>query len=213
MLLSATVHAQTDTTTKQVPVSTETPVTTTTQTTASKDKYNNWSADTYKMQPMPEALTTEKVFPVIGRYQLTDKDGAASNISIALDETNKGLVWIDGFPQGRIKATLRKSPAVYKIPAQKIGEGKDAVDVAEDVLVYDKDANAMNVCFGCTYNAEDPSVAFVAPAEPVVVEEAPAKTTKTKTKTSKNATAKVEKVKQVRYSGSKIIEGTANVQQ
>lgn len=210
VLLSATVHAQTDTT-KQVPASTQTP-TTTTPATASKDKYNNWSADTYKMQPMPEALTTEKVFPVIGRYQLTDKDGAASNISVALDETNKGVVWIEGFPQGRIKATLRKSPAVYKIPAQKIGEGKEAVDVAEGVLIYDKDANTMNVCFGCTYNAEDPNAAFVAPVEPVV-EETPAKTAKTKTKTSKNATAKVKKVKEVRYSGSKIIEGTANVQQ
>lgn len=207
VLLSATVHAQTDST-KQMPVTTETPVTTQT-TSVSKDKYNNWTADTYKMQPMPEALTTEKVFPVIGRYQLTDKEGAASNISITLDETSKGIVWIEGFPQGRIKANLRKSPAIYKIPAQKIGEGKEAVDVAEGVLVYDKDANTMNVCFGCKYNAEDPNAAFVAPAEPVVEETA----TKTKTKTSKSTTAKVKKVKEVRYSGSKIVEGTANVQQ
>ena len=148
ILASATVNAQTEPE-KQTPATSQ--PTSTTPATASKDKYNNWSADTYKMQPMPEALTTEKVFPVIGKYQLTDKDGAASNISIALDETNKGLVWIEGFPQGRIKANLRKSPAVYQIPAQKLGEGKEAVAVPEGVLIYDKDANTMNVCFGCTY--------------------------------------------------------------
>lgn len=28
------------------------------------------------MQPMPEALTNEKIFPVLGKYQLADKEGA-----------------------------------------------------------------------------------------------------------------------------------------
>jgi len=158
------------------------------------------------MQPMPEALTTDKIFPVIGKYQLTDKEGTASEVTISLDEANKGLVWIDGLPQGRIKATLRKSPAVYKIPAQTLGEGKEAKNVAEGVLIYDKDANTMNVCIGCTYNAEDPATAFVAPVEPVVAEtKTKTKATKTKTKTS------VAKVKPVMYSGTKVIEGTASV--
>ena len=88
LLFTAAVNAQTDTVPSaqkdtvpavqdQQPVATEKPV--------SKDKYNNWSADTYKMQPMPEALTTEKIFPVIGKYQLTDKDGAASTVTVSLD--------------------------------------------------------------------------------------------------------------------------------
>ena len=202
LLLTAAANAQTDST-KSTPVPTQQ----TTQTApVSKDKYNNWSADTYKMQPMPEALTTDKIFPVIGKYQLTDKEGTASEVTISLDEANKGLVWIDGLPQGRIKATLRKSPAVYKIPAQTLGEGKEAKNVAEGVLIYDKDANTMNVCIGCTYNAEDPATAFVAPVEPVVAEtKTKTKATKTKTKTS------VAKVKPVMYSGTKVIEGTASV--
>lgn len=206
LLLSAAVHAQTDTTKTQVPVTT-TSEQTQPATTVSKDKYNNWSADTYKMQPMPEALTTEKIFPVIGKYQLTDKDGATADVTVTLDEANKGLVWIDGLPQGRIKASLRKSPAVYKIPAQTLGEGKEAKNVAEGVLIYDKDANTMNVCIGCTYNAEDPAVAFTPAAEPVVEEVAKTKTKATKTKTKTT----VAKVKPVMYSGSKVIEGTAAV--
>jgi hypothetical protein len=200
LLLSASLHAQTDT----VPAAKQ-PVTTTTTETAKQDKYNNWSADTYKMQPMPDALTTEKIFPVIGKYELTSKEGIASTVTVSLDETNKGIVWIDGLPEGRIKATLRKSPSTYKIPAQKLGEEKDAKSVAEGVLIYDKDANVMNVCVGCTYNSEDPAVAFL--PEPVV-EEPVVKTTKSKT-AKKKPVAKVAKIKPVHYTGAKIIEQTA----
>ena len=210
ILLTASVNAQTDTTPKQQ-------ATTATETTAiSKDKYNNWSADTYKLQPMPEALTTEKIFPVIGKYQVTDKEGASSEVTVSLDPSNKGQVWIEGLPQGRLKAQLRKSPAVYKIPAQKIGDdptAKDAKDVAEGVLIYDKDANTLNVCLGCTYNAENPAVAFDASAE--ATEEQPAAEAAPK-KTAKSAKAKapkVVKIKPVRYAGTKVIEQTAAVQQ
>ena len=176
--------------------------------TAHKDTYNNWDSTTYKMQPMPEALTTAKVFPVIGQYQLTDKSGTASTVSVMLDETNKGVIWIDGLPEGKIKANLRKSPAVYKIPAQKLGEEKDAKSVAEGVLIYDKDANVLNLCVGCTYNAEDPAVAFAAPAEPETtpeMEKKPAKKTTTKAK------KEVAKIKPVIYTGSKILETSASV--
>ena len=84
LMFTAAVNAQTDTVLLNSqyrpgctqPVATEKPV--------SKDKYNNWSADTYKMQPMPEALTTEKIFPVLGKYQLTDKEGAASTVTVSL---------------------------------------------------------------------------------------------------------------------------------
>ena len=203
LLLSASLNAQTDST--QTPTSTPTtPTTTSTSTARANDKYNNWSPDTYKMQPMPEALTTEKIFPVLGKYELTTKEGTASSITVTQDETNKGLVWIDGLPEGRIKATLRKSPSTYKIPAQKLGEEKDAKSVAEGVLIYDKDANTMNLCIGCTYNAEDPAVAFA--PEPVVEE--PVATTKAKktSKTKKPAAKKVVKIKPVFYTGSKVIE-------
>src|SRR3982751_3241935 len=124
LALSATVNAQTDSTAKPATDSAM-------SRPATNDKYNNWSSDQYKMQPMPDALSPDKVFPVVGRYDLTDKEGTQSQVTITLDETNKGYVWVDGLPQGRLKAILRKSPATYKIPAQKLGEEKDAKSVAE----------------------------------------------------------------------------------
>jgi len=200
LMFTAALNAQTDT--KQ-PVANAA-----TEKLAVADKYNNLSTDTYKLQPMPEALATEKIFPVIGKYQLTNKAGTASSVTVSLDRENKGLIWVEGLPQGKIKATLRKSPATYKIPAQKIGEEKDAKDVAEGVLIYDKDANILNVCIGCTYKSEDPANVFMT-TEPVVTEVE--KTEKKTTKSAKRATAKVTKVKPVLYSGNKIIETTAAV--
>ena len=202
VLLTTGAMAQTEPTPapEQKPVQ-ETPA----PETTTSDKYNNWTAETYKMQPMPEALTAEKIFPAIGKYELTAADGSTKTVTISLDETNKGTVWISGLEAGTIKANLRKSPAVYKIPAQKLGEEKDATAVAEGVLIYDKDANLLNICLGCTYNAADPAIAFVPAAEE---EEAPVADTKS-SKNKKAATAKVAKVKPVHYSGAKVIETTA----
>lgn len=243
LLFTAAVNAQTDTVPKQTTTDPQQPVATEQADTnnqavakVNNDKYNNWTADTYKMQPMPEALTTEKIFPVIGNYQLTDKEGTASTVSVTLDPTNKGIVWIEGLPQGKIKATLRKSPATYKIPAQPLG-GEEAVateattdaadaktakntkakaakekELPEGVLIYDKDANVMNVCIGCKYNNEDPAVAFT-PAEAETaatpseeVEKAEKKTSKTAK--SKTAKAKAAKIKPIHYTGTKVIQET-----
>ncbi len=230
LLFTAAVNAQTDTVPKpttdpvaQQPVATEQPV-----AKVNNDKYNNWSADTYKMQPMPEALTTEKIFPVIGNYQLTDKEGTASTVTVTLDPSNKGIVWIEGLPQGKIKATLRKSPATYKIPVQPLGEvamteelvaadakpskaakAKEvkAKELPEGVLIYDKDANVLNVCIGCKYNNEDPALAFT-PSDAVATEEVE-KAEKKTAKTAKKSKAKVAKIKPVHYTGTKVIETTA----
>jgi hypothetical protein len=169
-------------------------------------------------------LTTEKVFPAIGTYQLTDKDGATSQVTVTLDPASKGIVWVEGLPQGKFKAVLRKSPAVYKIPEQKLNEDGTPVDatvavtdkktvtktttIPEGVLIYDKDANLLNVCVGCKYNNDDPAVAFTpATEEPVEQTE-----TKTKTKSGKTVKSKtkVAKVKPVHYSGSKLIQETAS---
>lgn len=239
LLFSAAVNAQTDTVPKQTtdPVAQQ-PATTEQQQPTAKvynDKYNNWSADTYKMQPMPEALTTEKIFPVLGKYQLTDKDGAASTVTVTLDESNKGIVWIEGLPQGKIKATLRKSPATYKIPVQPLGEVAPAEEMPatdadakkvktakvkevkakelpEGVLIFDKDANVLNVCIGCKYNTEDPAIAFTSTesTDAAATEEA-AKAEKKTTKTvaKKSSKTKVAKIKPVHYTGTKVIETTA----
>jgi hypothetical protein len=210
LFVAATVNAQTDSVRKEQtpvetpvttqPVTTEAPVTTTTSTTASKDRWNNYDKAKYAMLPMPAPMTIEQIFPVIGKFDVTNKEGEATQLTISLDETNKGIAWIDGLPQGRIKANLRQSPATYKIPEQKLGEEKDAKTVAEGVLIYDKDANNINLCIGCKYNVEDPAVAFN-PA-PVEEEMAPAKPAKKTSKTKK----KEVKVKPVMYSGTKVIE-------
>ena len=142
----------------------------------------------YKLQPMPEALAIDQIFPVIGEYQATapaapeaaatepaKKDEAAvpapapvSNVKVVLDEQNKGLVWIEGLPQGKIKAMLRKSPSTYKIPAQKTEEGNE---VKEGTMIYDKDTKIISISIGKAYNDQDPAAAF-APApveEPMAV--------------------------------------------
>ena len=114
-----------------------------------------------KMIPPRPAPTTADIFPVIGKYESSTNPEAAS-ISIMLDEQNKGIVWIEGLSQGKVKAILKKSPATYKIPVQKTELGKD---VAEGTLVFDKETNTLSICIGKTYNNEDPSAAFAAPAE------------------------------------------------
>lgn len=190
LLFAGTVNAQNDSVPAQQPKTTHT------------DQWNNWSPEKYKMQPMPEALTTDKIFPVIGKYNVTDKDGASSSATIGLDPENKGIVWVEGLPQGKFKAYLRKSPGIYKIPVQKTEDGKD---IAEGVLIFNKDANTLDVCIGCGYNIEDPTVAFTTtttePEETVV-----------KTKTKKGITkTKVKPIKTWKYSGSKVVETTASV--
>jgi hypothetical protein len=172
------------------------------------------------MLPMPAPLTTEKIFPVIGHYTVTAKTAttttdasasttdnttaSSSNVSITLDENNKGVVWVEGLPQGKIKAYLRKSPSTYMIPVQKTADDKD---LDQGVLIYDKDANTLDVCIGCKYNSEDPASAFTVPQP--VVEEQPVVKTKSKNKKA-IAKAKVKPVKTWRYSGSKTSETTAS---
>ncbi len=121
----------------------------------------------YEVKPVtpPTELKTSDIFPVIGKYESATNADAAS-VTVTPDEQNKGIVWIEGLPQGRIKAMLRKSPATYKIPAQKTQEGKE---VAEGTLIFDKETNNLSICIGKPYNTEDPAAAFAAPVEQPVV--------------------------------------------
>ncbi|MER3498941.1 MAG: hypothetical protein C4308_10075 [Chitinophagaceae bacterium] len=59
-----------------------------------------------------------------------------------MDEQNKGFAWIEGLPQGKIKAILKKSPATYKVPAQKTEDGKT---VMEGTLVFDNETKTVNI--------------------------------------------------------------------
>lgn len=135
-----------------------------------------------KLLPARPALTTAQIFPVLGKYESAAHPDIAQ-VSITLDETNKGIVWVEGLPQGKIKAFLRQSPATYKIPAQQTDAG---TAVAEGTMIYDKEANTLRVCIGRAYNNADPAQAFApVPEEPAaapkLVKGKPVKTTKAPT--------------------------------
>jgi hypothetical protein len=192
-LFAATVQAQTD----PQPTQPTQPVTQPVQT---------WD---YKNNPTVKAITSqyegkyitsktvttnEDIFPALGKFESTVNTDAPV-VLITLDETNKGTIWIDGLPQGRIKAMLRKSPATYKIPAQKTADDKE---VAEGTLIFDKDANTLNIVIGKNFNADDPALVFAPEPEPVV--EVKVKDNKTKTKVKKET-----KPKAWMYTGSKVV--------
>ena len=143
----------------------------------------------YQLQPMPEPLTVEKAFPVVGTYQVTAGENQY-NVVITLDSVSKGTVWVEGLPEGKFKAFLKKSPTYYRVISQKLESGKQ---LPEGTLIYDAEANALNIAFGKAYNDEEPTAVF-------------ATTTSTDValvKTSAKAKTKAPKV--TIYSGTKII--------
>ena len=155
-----------------------------------------------KLVPMPTPLTIEQIYPVIGQYESSANTDAPS-VKISLDPEVKGLVWVEGLPQGKIKAMLRKSPATYKIPAQQAEDGKE---IAEGTLIFDKETNSLLISIGKPYNSADPSAAFSATTEePVIVEEKTVAKSNGKTKTK---TKKVVEPKPWTYAGTKVDKGT-----
>jgi hypothetical protein len=151
-----------------------------------------------KLIPARPALTTDQIFPALGQYESSANADAAS-VTITLDPENKGIVWIEGIPQGRTKALLKKSPSTYKIPAQKNAEGKE---IPEGTLYFDQDANTLHIVIGKTYNDADPAVVFNTVTEEPVEAEVKVKSSKTKVK-------KVAKAKAWVYTGTKIENTTA----
>jgi hypothetical protein len=130
----------------------------------------------YKLIPMPEPLTIEKTFPVLGTYQLaadasattsmaTTTDASAvttttssqSNVTITLDSANKGVIWVSGMPQGTFKAYLKRSPATYRILAQKTDAGKE---IPEGTLMFDPATSTLNIALGKDFDEVDPAAIF-----------------------------------------------------
>ena len=154
-LLSLAINAQQDST-KPMQQPAQTQPTTVTQ---EQKKYGNPTVDSilskYTLVPMPNPITTEQIFPVIGQYQSTAN--ADQKITVTLDDQNKGYAWVDGLPQGKVKAILKNSPATYKIPAQKTEAG---TDVPEGTLIYDKDTKTISIMLGREFNDQDPGSVF-----------------------------------------------------
>ena len=170
------------------------------------DSINAKYAD--KIVPPRPALTIDQVYPVIGQYQST-VNMDASNVAVVLDEASHGIIWVTGLPQGKIKAMLKRSPATYRIPAQT---GEDGKMIPEGTLIYDKDANVLNIVIGKPFNENDPGQVFLPKTTDEVVAEEPV-TVKTKTKTSAGKTKTKEvQPKAWTYTGTKVEKSTASNQ-
>jgi hypothetical protein len=158
----------------------------------------------YQLVPMPEPLTLEKTFPVIGSYQLANAQQSASvttevqpaNISITLDTANKGIIWVEGLPQGKFKAYLKKSPATYWILAQKTESGKQ---IPEGTLILDPSTNTLNIALGKAFDDADPAAIFAAVSPDVTEAEVKVKTNKSKSKSKVRF-----------YTANKVVATTAN---
>jgi hypothetical protein len=155
----------------------------------------------YQMQPMPEALTIEKTFPVLGSYQLNTTDGSTQTVSISLDSANRGVIWVSGLPEGSFKAYLKKSPGTYRIISQKAEDGKQ---IPEGTLFFDPATNTLNVALGKAYDEADPTAVFAnlntdATTDVATADNNTEVKVKTKTPTSKTKT----KTKLVFYTATK----------
>jgi len=139
----------------------------------------------YKMQPMPEPFSREKAFPAIGTYQLSGTENTESAVTITLDSVNKGTIWVEGLPEGRFKARLRKGPANYQILSQKTSTGKQ---LTEGTLIFDVADNTLYVALGAPYVTDDPALIFAGQKQGASDEvEVKVKTSTSKTKVKSKA--------------------------
>lgn len=99
-----------------------------------------------------ETLRPEHSFPVLGSYKASGSSEA--DVTITRDETNKGIVWIEGLSQGRFKAVMKKAPSTYKIPAQKTESGKT---VPEGALFLNPESKELTIVLGRPFNDADPT--------------------------------------------------------
>lgn len=112
----------------------------------------------YKLQPMPDVMTTEKTFPVLGTYQLSSANGTAQTVTVTLDSSNRGAIWIAGLPEGTMKAYLKTPPGTYRIISQKSQSG---TKVPEGTLIFDTSTNTLNIALGKAYDEANPSSIFM----------------------------------------------------
>jgi hypothetical protein len=154
-LFAGTVaNAQTDTTTKPVTDTTTNPVADTSVVQMVDTSVGKaYVANPQSLQGLTtETLTTSHIFPAVGTFKGTGTSTA--DVVITLDETNKGLVWVEGLPQGRFRAIMKKAPSTYKIPAQKSESGKA---IAEGTLFVNPETNELSILLGQSFNEKAPT--------------------------------------------------------
>jgi hypothetical protein len=64
------------------------------------------------------------------------------------------MVWIEGLPQGRFKAIMKKAPSTYKIPAQKSETGKT---IQEGTLYVNTENDELTIVLGSSFNDANPT--------------------------------------------------------
>jgi hypothetical protein len=146
LLTGAVANAQTDTTIKP---QTDTSVVTLADTSVGKAYVSNPGR---LMSLTSETLTPADIFPALGSYK--GSGNSTADVSVMLDETNKGTVWIEGLPQGRFKAIMKKAPSTYKIPAQKTENGKA---IAEGTLYVAPESGELTIVVGQPFNEKEPT--------------------------------------------------------
>ncbi|WP_346238878.1 hypothetical protein ABDK00_005520 [Niabella insulamsoli] len=152
------------------------------QVSTTPETPRNYKPQPKELAPMPGELTDEMIFPVLGQYEFTDKEGNVTPVTITRDSENKGVVWVNGMPDGKFKADLRVSPATYKIPSQKtlqndIASVEASTETTRGVaaseqnrysgkslnggtLLFDSASNKLYVNVGGKFDEENPTAIF-----------------------------------------------------
>jgi hypothetical protein len=154
----------------------------------------------YQLQPMPDTLTIEKTFPVLGTYQLNSADANGQTVTVTLDSTNRGIVWVNGLPEGTMKAYLKKSPGIYRIVSQKSQSG---TQIPEGTLYFDPTTNNLNIALGRPYNEADPTAFFSNPTATDATADVAGNANQTKVKTKTPVSKTKTKSKLVLYTATK----------
>jgi hypothetical protein len=154
----------------------------------------------YQLQPMPDTLTIEKTFPVLGTYQLNSADANGQTVTVTLDSTNRGIVWVNGLPEGTMKAYLKKSPGIYRIVSQKSQSG---TQIPEGTLYFDPTTNNLNIALGRPYNEADPTAIFSNPTATDATADVAGNANQTKVKTKTPVSKTKTKSKLVLYTATK----------
>lgn len=153
------------------------------QTSATPEVPKNYKPQPKELAPMPGELTDEMIFPVLGKYEYENKDGEIASVTVTRDAENKGVVWINGMPQGKFKADLKQSPCTYKIPVQKtLQNDVDGVvattetteaeatekpaprysgkSLKEGTVIFDSASRKLYVNLGAKFDEENPAAIF-----------------------------------------------------
>lgn len=158
----------------------------------------------YQLLPMPEALTVEKTFPAIGSYHLSGSLDSTAGVTITLDSVNKGTIWVAGLPEGTFRAYLKKSPATYRVMAQKTSTGKQ---IPEGTLIFDPETKVLNIALGKAFNDADPVGIFALNTAAPVADATAGTEVKVKSKSSSSKS----KTKLTFYTANKAEQNTTSL--